>query len=154
MEKEALQPSEIQSISEGLVQAKIVLYFRLLFDFIIPFIDYLRESSGKSKEALALLSRDRAQRFCGWTVGRKTMNIDIFNRYLTSEIKKHREFLISTELYAAHAVRADQQGIARYLRAEVAGLEEHIQRLEELQRTMPEERAERYNVRPEPLLLE
>lgn len=148
MEKEALQPSEIQSVSEGLVQAKIVLDFRLLHDFIILFIDHLRASSDESKEALAILSRDRAQRFYAWAVGRKTINPDPFNRYLSTEIKKHREFLASTELYATHALRADQHGIARYLRAEVVGLEEHIQRLEELHGTLPETQAERNSRRP------
>lgn len=142
MEKEALQPNEIQCLSEGLVQANIVLDVRLLFVLIILFVDYLRESSDKSKQTLALISRDRARRLCEQALGRTTINTDRFNRYLTGEIKKHQEYLTSTELCATHALRSGRQGVARYLTAEVAGVKEHVKRLEELQRTLPEGQAE------------
>lgn len=138
MEMEALQPDEIQKLSEGLVQAKLVLDFRLLHDTIILFLGYLRDKNDKTMGILVMQARGNALKLHGWTVGRKTICTVGFSKYLTDEIKTYQDLLDSAALFATHAQRANRQGLARYIQTEVAGSEAHIERLEELRGTLPE----------------
>lgn len=144
MEQEALDARDIQSMSEGLVQAKMVMDFRLLHDFIIVFLLTSKALTGKDSTAVPLVkyAYKHAAKMYGWTVARTTISTRGFSTYLVAEIKRHQEFLDSAALCATHARRADQEGIARYLQGEVVEFEAHVKRLEDLQSTLPDVQAE------------